>query len=268
MKRGFYEWCKFFSITFVFFLLISLPIALAVELNLTYDNNGNLINGDGKYRTYNEFNQLIRIQQNNSNGTILEEYVYHPIEERVLAKKIYDSTGNIKETVIYANENLVRSSVYPTANTINTTDKIYIKDESGLVAEFNPNQSKFFYHNDHLGSTGILTNNSGGVVEQTFYEPFGGIVSGGNTSRFYYEGKDFSPVINEYDFNFKKYNPDLLIFTKPDSIISNVYDPQSLNKYSFELNNPYRYTDPDGKIPITIIAGGVAGLFVGGTQGY
>src|SRR3989344_7963437 len=103
MKRGFYEWCKFFSISFVFFLLISLPIALAVELNLTYDNNGNLITGDGKYRTYNEFNQLIKIQINNSNGTVLEKYIYHPVEDRILAKNVYDENGDIKETVIYVN---------------------------------------------------------------------------------------------------------------------------------------------------------------------
>jgi hypothetical protein len=29
-------------------------------------------------------------------------------------------------------------------------------------------------------------------------------------------------------------------------MIPNVYDPQSLNRYSFEKNSPYRYTDPTG----------------------
>src|SRR3989344_1715226 len=254
--------------SFLLFLVFSLSITFAAELNLTYDNNGNLITGDRKYRTYNEFNQLIKIQINNSNGTVLEKYIYHPVEDRILAKNVYDENGDIKETVIYVNDNLVRTSIYPTANIINTSDKIYVKDENGLVAEFNPNQSKIFYYNDHLGSTGILTNGSGTILEQTFYEPFGGIISGGNVSHFYYEGKDFSQTTGEYDFNFRKYNPELLIFTKPDSGVSNVYDPQLLNRYSFERNNPYKYVDPDGNIPVTIIAGGVAGLVVGGIQGY
>lgn len=36
------------------------------------------------------------------------------------------------------------------------------------------------------------------------------------------------------------------IFTQPDSQISDVYDPQSLNRYMFERGNPYKYTDPTG----------------------
>ena len=35
-------------------------------------------------------------------------------------------------------------------------------------------------------------------------------------------------------------------FTQPDTIIQNVYDPQSLNHYSYVLNNPYKYVDPSG----------------------
>ncbi|MFA7708032.1 MAG: hypothetical protein WCX73_03715, partial [Candidatus Pacearchaeota archaeon] len=176
---------------FLLFLFISLPLTISAELNLIYDNNGNLITGDGKYRTYNEFNQLIRIQQNDSNGTVIEEYIYHPVEDRVLAKIIHDEHGGAFETetvIIYANDNLVRTSTRRIGGTwMNTSDKIYIKDENGFVAEFNPNQSKVFYHNDHLVSTSVLTNESGGIVEETFYEPFGGIISGGNVSHFYYE---------------------------------------------------------------------------------
>ena len=67
---------------------------------------------------------------------------------------------------------------------------IYIKDENGFVAEFNSNQSKIFYHNDHLGSTSVITNESGDVIEETFYDPYGAILEGGNASRYSYEGKD------------------------------------------------------------------------------
>ena len=35
-------------------------------------------------------------------------------------------------------------------------------------------------------------------------------------------------------------------FTQPDSIVPNLFDPQSLNRYSYVLNNPVRYTDPTG----------------------
>ena len=71
---------------------MSLSYAETINYNLTYDGNGNLITGDGKYREYNEFNQLIRVREGNSaSGDILETYVYHPTEDRILAK--YENYG-------------------------------------------------------------------------------------------------------------------------------------------------------------------------------
>ncbi len=237
---------------------ISLIFSLS-EYNLTYDSNGNLITGDGKYREYNEFNQLVVIRDgNNVTGQILEKYIYHPTKDRILVKQIYPIGYAVpNETIIYANENFVRkiTKPNPTGNIVNMTDTIYVKDENGIVAEFNSSQNKLYYYNDHLGSTSVITNESGSIIEETFYEPFGGVMSGGNLSRFYYEGKDLSHNTNEYDFNFRKYSPELKIFTKPDAIISNVYDPQSLNRYSFERNNPYKYVDKDGKVIFFVIAG-------------
>ncbi|MGV8150930.1 MAG: hypothetical protein ACP5NV_04330 [Candidatus Woesearchaeota archaeon] len=37
---------------------------------------------------------------------------------------------------------------------------------------------------------------------------------------------------------------------QPDTIIQNVYDPQMLNRYAFEKNNPYKNTDPTGHLVI------------------
>jgi hypothetical protein len=35
-------------------------------------------------------------------------------------------------------------------------------------------------------------------------------------------------------------------FSQPDSIVPDPYNPQSLNRYSYVLNNPIRYNDPTG----------------------
>jgi hypothetical protein len=37
-------------------------------------------------------------------------------------------------------------------------------------------------------------------------------------------------------------------WTQPDSILPNVFNPQSLNHFSFVRNNPLRYTDPTGHL--------------------
>ena len=37
-------------------------------------------------------------------------------------------------------------------------------------------------------------------------------------------------------------------FSQPDTLIQNVYDPQSLNRYAFEGGNPWKNVDPSGHI--------------------
>ena len=37
------------------------------------------------------------------------------------------------------------------------------------------------------------------------------------------------------------------MFGSADTWIANPYDPQSLNRYGYVLNNPLRYSDPTGR---------------------
>ena len=89
-------------------LVASMPIAFAKELNLQYDANGNLITGDSFYREYNEFNQLSRIREGNiSNGPILEEFAWHPTQERILIKDVFYS-GIKNYSVYYVSDDFIR----------------------------------------------------------------------------------------------------------------------------------------------------------------
>ncbi|MCX6750353.1 MAG: hypothetical protein NTZ83_02765, partial [Candidatus Pacearchaeota archaeon] len=270
-KKRFFYLKNTLILSVLLFLFISIPPVFASELNqnLTYDGNGNLITGDGKYRVYNEFNQLIRVYDgSDSSGDILESYLYHPIENRILIKYWYDGV-NIEGAVAYINENLEEEYYLGWGDNNHLSNfTYYIYDENGLAGEIVKNRTysenitdhqyypdalvsvkNLSYHNDYSGTVSLITNSSGGVVEQTFYEPFGGILEGGNESRYSYEGKEFSSATEDFDFHFRKYDPSLMIFTQPDSVIADVYDPQSLNRYAFERNNPYKYVDEDGKIP-------------------
>ena len=235
-KKYFWTIASFLSV-----LIISLPITLAQEINYVTDANGNLVTGDSFYREYNELNQLIRVRQGNtSNGQILEEYEWHPVEERILIKDVF-SNGVKNYTVYYVNKEYIVIE----NSTGNYTEE-YIYQDGVLVAQVDTNGNKLAVHSDYEGSTTTITDADGNVAEQTFFGPYGQIISGGQKSRYDYEGKEFDSVVEDYDFNFRKYKPEPPIFTQPDTLIKNVYDPQLLNRYMFERGNPYKYTDPTG----------------------
>ncbi|MDR4470611.1 MAG: hypothetical protein MRJ68_20295 [Nitrospira sp.] len=51
-------------------------------------------------------------------------------------------------------------------------------------------------------------------------------------------------------------------FIAPDTIVPNLYDPQSLNRYSYARNNPLYYTDPSGHFFWAVVALGVVARVV------
>jgi hypothetical protein len=170
---------------FLTFLVVSMPFCFASEMSLTYDTNGNLITGDGKYRTYNSLNQLWKVYNGSSPTLLLEEYMYHPTEERVWVKKSYNTSGSLVETVYYINQYRV---IIQNATGIYTYTYVY--QDGTLVAQLNPDGSKIFFVTDIKGSVVAVTNATGQVLERISYSPTAEILSGGRQSRFNYEGKE------------------------------------------------------------------------------
>ena len=151
---------------------------------------GNLITGDGYYREYNELNQLIRIRNgSNSTGNILEEYTYDPYGDRVKIKR-YDSANTTVYTPWREWTRIVNIS--------GSYDFTYIYDGSILVARINPDGSKHYFHDDHLGSVSLITNQSGAIIEQTFFEPFGSVMAGGTAEDKLYTGQFSDELTNQY----------------------------------------------------------------------
>ncbi len=210
---------------FLSLLVISLPFVIAEENNLVYDSNGNLVTGDSFYREYNEFNQLTRIRSGNtSSGQVLEEFVWHPVEERILIKDVFYK--GIKNYTVYyvSQEYLVIEN-----KTGNYTEK-YVYQDGTLVAQVNTNGNKEFIHSDYESTSSLITDNNGNVVENSFFDPYGSIIEGGKTSRLDYEAKETDTATNEIDFHFRFYNPNRIKFNQPDDQFDFLYNPQKLNR--------------------------------------
>ena len=225
---------------FVLLLILSLPVSLAYSL--TYDANGNLISGDGYFRVYDASNHLRNVYSGSSlvNNNLLENYTWALDDTKIFIKYVYNN-GSLNETVFYPQEDWVRVK-----NSSGTFDFFYAIQNGEIVAVKDFNGKNFYFHNDADGSPRLVTDQNGNVSEQTFYDPYGGVISGGQYTRFDYEGEEQDSATSTIDFDARMYNPKDPMFTQPDTIIQNVYDSQSLNHYSFEKNNPYKYQDETG----------------------
>ncbi len=235
---------KILIVVFLSLLVISLgPIAEAqiVDYSLAYDEAGNLKQGFDQYLEYNDFNQLVRVRQFNATGQILEEYVYDQDGERFVK---YEPL--INQTTYYISDNFIQV-VNSTGSYLTT----YYFDGETLIGLKDPDGRKFFYHPDHLGSTDLVTNETGNVVEETTYKPYGEVQSGGQ-SRFLFTGKELDDT-GLYYYGARYYNAFFSHFTQPDQNVQDIYNPQDLNRYAYVRNNPYRYIDPTGDVPVDVV---------------
>ena len=62
----------------------------------------------------------------------------------------------------------------------------------------------------------------------------------------FYTDQELDSENGLYNYNARLYDPFIGRFISPDTIVPQPYNPQSLNRYSYILDNPLIYTDPSG----------------------
>ena len=105
-----------------------------------------------------------------------------------------------------------------------------------------------YFHADHLGSTRVLTDDNGQVEESNIYLPFGQtyLHTGTSDVAYKYTSQELDPTTGLYFYQARYYDAALGRFISPDTIVPSPLNPQSLNRYTYVLNNPLKYTDPTG----------------------
>lgn len=106
-----------------------------------------------------------------------------------------------------------------------------------------------YFHKDHLGSSTVMSDYSGTVVEASEYYPFGAFRShlGTATSSYKFTDQELDAESGLYNYDARLYDPVIGRFISADSIVQGGgYDPQLLNRYSYVRNNPILYVDPTG----------------------
>ena len=113
----------------------------------------------------------------------------------------------------------------------------------------------YFYHSDHLGSSSLITDNNGTLVQHLEYVPFGEVFLEENRSTwstpFKFTSKELDAETGLYYFGARYYDPKTSVWLNVDPLAEKYVGWSS---YNYCLNNPVKFVDPDGKEPTTIIA--------------
>ncbi len=200
----------------------------------TYDGNGNMTGGAGRTLQYDPFNRLVHVIT--SAGTT--NFVYDADGNRI--QKSYPLTGGGTSTVTYFGKWTECEQGACTKYIWAGGQRLAMKTvTSGVVT---------YYHTDRQGTTMFVTNGSGQQQETLAYYPFGQqwLDQGLANVPYKYTGQEYDSSTGLYFYQARYYDPLLGRFTQPDTIVSDIYIPMAWNRYTYVMNNPFRYTDPTG----------------------
>ena len=200
-----------------------------------YDDAGDLVSdGLGNNYAYDALGQIT-----SDGGT---SYIYDAIGQRVSKIGSVDT-----DTIYFGGRPLARAASGA------WTDLIY--GPNGLVAEVPGTQAgaPMYRMVNQLGSSVGLLSSAGAVLSTQDIAPFGQIFAGGTGDIYQFTGKERDTESGLDYFGARYYGSSMGRFmspdwaSKPEAVpYSKLGDPQSLNLYSYVLNNPLSRTDPDG----------------------
>ncbi len=112
---------------------------------------------------------------------------------------------------------------------------------------------------DNLGSTNVVTDQNGNLLQTLDYYPYGGIRvnTGSDVAQRKYIGQQYDAATSLSYLNARYYNSAQGQFISQDPMFlgnptdQDLEDPQSLNAYSYSEDNPIVKKDPTGKITLT-----------------
>ncbi|MCP3942526.1 MAG: hypothetical protein GY710_13710 [Desulfobacteraceae bacterium] len=146
---------------------------------------------------------------------------------------------------------------------VNGGSTLYIFAGTLRVAQLTDTGLKYF-HKDHLGSTNALSGEDGTVIDFGEYLPYGLDQSPNdllNFSSYKFTDQEQDEGTGLYNYDARLYDPAIGQFIMADSMVPDMYNPQSLNRYAYCLNNPLIYVDPSGHLP-----GGILGTRASGNK--
>ena len=218
----------------------------ALTGSYTYDANGNATKDrTGMTFRYNHLNLPDSVW--NTGNTVKVGYLYNSLGTKLRKIATAGGTTTWRDYVSGIEYSKVGSAARAIA---------LIHTEEGYLQRNASNNTYTYHYNltDHLGNvratlqrTGPTTGN---VIQKHDYYPFGkakAIVTSG-INKYLYNGKEIQDEIGgQYDYGARFYDAEIGRWNVVDPLAEQMrrYSP-----YTYAFNNPIRFIDPDGRLPI------------------
>ena len=225
--------------------------------NYQYDANGNLTRNGPRKIFWTSFNKPKRMETtiggnlrkvSYSYGTDFQRiYKYDSIKRKSMR---YFGGGSVERT---GEGGKTHWKYYIPVGA--TTLEIKYKQTGSNATPTLTQVEKQYLFKDHLGSTDVIVNDAGNIVERLSFNPWGErrkadwteadseIVSSSTRG---FTGHEMDDEIGLVNMKARIYDPVIGRFLSPDSLIPSPTDLQSYNRYSYVRNNPLSFTDPTG----------------------
>ncbi|MGS0535655.1 RHS repeat domain-containing protein [Pseudoalteromonas sp. SaAl2] len=215
--------------------------------SFSYDTRGNMTKGDGlTSATYNAMDKPTQIKKD---GKTLN-FTYGP--EHMRFKQVNGSVTTFFSDKLYEEE--ITGS--------KTTWRAYIDDIAVISQTTGEGATIRYTHRDRLGSARVFTDHNGQVEAERNFDPFGkprlasgGLKAYGNSklddldkakTRRGFTDHEHLDDVELIHMNGRVYDYNLGRFMSVDPVIQAPGNSQSINPYSYIMNNPLAGTDPSG----------------------
>ncbi len=214
-----------------------------------YDKNGNMTSRGGSILTWTSYNLPSQIYQ----GTNYSTFSYGADRSRY-KEVAFVSAGGVLPTGTETTISIggVFERVTKPSGVIEYRHNIMAGSDVVAIRTLRSNavSDTRYLHKDHLGSVDAVTNEAGAVVLRASFDAFGNrrntsttIAATTHRGYTYHEQLDNVGLVH---MNGRVYDPTIGRFLSADPVVQAPLMSQSLNRYSYVVNNPLSLVDPSG----------------------
>ncbi|GIN88519.1 hypothetical protein J6TS2_49050 [Heyndrickxia sporothermodurans] len=223
------------------------------DVQYIYDADGNLLKDENYKYTYNEMQQLVSVKTLDDKKIASYTYDENGLRlTKTVGDKVYEYFYNnevLEMEIVKEKGNIIAYRYYEWDGTTPLGSIVKTKDSSG-----NWKETVYHYWTNHRGDILSIRDNNGKEVGSYEYDAYGNILKvEGDIAKenpIRYAGYYYDDETKNYYLQARYYNPVNGAFLALDPYPGDDDDPLSQNGYTYAINNPINFIDPDGHNPI------------------